>query len=38
MAASALSRSVKIDIWQTHWIDIVSTKLCAKSYQSFAEV
>ena len=38
MAASALYRSVKIDISQTHLIDIVIINLRAKSYQNFAKV
>ena len=28
--ASALPRSVKSDIWQAHWLDIVSINLYAK--------
>ena len=37
IADSALFRSVKIDIWQAHWIDLVGINLC-ENYQSNAKV
>ena len=36
--ASALPRSVKIGIWQAHWLEVVSTNMCANHYQSSPKV
>ena len=38
MLASTLPQSVKIDIWQAHWLDIVGINLCAKNYQCIPKV
>ena len=36
--ASAMSLSVKISIWQAHWLDLVGINLCAKNYRKFHKI